>query len=967
MNDCSLVGVTADRPYIGLDFFSEKDASFFTEREEEVDACADMLLGMNVKFLVLQGTTGAGKSSFLRAGLIPKLKHQSAENIYYLGSEDCVIRCTSDPLLWIAEELSLSISTGQLTMDPSKNCLPTAELREKMPRKDLAGPILATLQAVCERLAGQLVIIIDQAEEVLTQSLDEVQQRDATDGFFYFLKEAYLRNIDFRLVLALRTEYYGRFRDAMHIDDSRLSARPRSGGIQPFLLCPIREHAALIRIIKAPTLSPAFSHDPFEFETAAADKIVKELTKYFPEGSVTPFLQVICKILYEDLPRHHRKITLKQYQKLGDLKGIADLYLKRGIQQVPGPSASDADRAKWLRFLACFTSKQAGGMVVSKIEPLHALKKSAMEQGLGGDIEAAAIKLCANPAPLLRGVPGDRPTHFSLKHDVLAVVLSRWEEDQASKASQLKAKQKKLRKLLGAGICASLAVGIVAGFIYVQNAQFRSLKNIVTDRLAYAANPPRSDYGHSLLISLHALKAIDDGPALYMFPRRELRETTLQQLRGTLLRTPKFFGEYWSADFDPHGRKLVALSGDGRTLSEVFLNSGTSTQQFPEISFLLPEIPAAELDTGLVASGFISGREKVVAVDNQLYRWGFLETTASPSIRLEPYRGGADLYTEYEVKNGALYIIEYFISGSNLDVFGTKLGSEEAADHLKAHLAHISKGTPPPHFSDALASQDFYAYLAPLTDAQDDARKDWRVRDLEGKHDISFQRNPSSDQAVIKNMRFGFIQGDRAAVLQRSEGKFEYVALGGGAEEAAPAKTVAQQVRGEEIIFANGHGPGDPKLTPTVSYTPWVASPIAAVRNGENFRLAWVTKDGIALADGVLHGKMRIRGSDAAAGTLLTGEPNASKLIFSEDGELLFMVQRQFHSRPAKVRVWDLSTEYASHIRKLPDDQLISLACGLLNRISKKLPGSDQATAIEGSQASRFDSAICSDKLTTVE
>jgi hypothetical protein len=91
-------------PYRGLDFYRETDALLFRERNRDVEECSAILLGFGVKILILQGSSGSGKSSFLRAGLIPHLKLGERRN-FFLSGGDGVIRCTSDPLPEIAGSL----------------------------------------------------------------------------------------------------------------------------------------------------------------------------------------------------------------------------------------------------------------------------------------------------------------------------------------------------------------------------------------------------------------------------------------------------------------------------------------------------------------------------------------------------------------------------------------------------------------------------------------------------------------------------------------------------------------------------------------------------------------------------------------------------------------------------------------------------------------------------------------------
>jgi hypothetical protein len=78
-------------------------------------------------------------------------------------------------------------------------------------REQLADAVLGAFVAVCPDLPGKLILVLDQAEEVLTRSRGGRIGDEASAAFFHFLEDIYLRNVDARLVVALRTEYYGRF------------------------------------------------------------------------------------------------------------------------------------------------------------------------------------------------------------------------------------------------------------------------------------------------------------------------------------------------------------------------------------------------------------------------------------------------------------------------------------------------------------------------------------------------------------------------------------------------------------------------------------------------------------------------------------------------------------------------------------------------------------------------------------
>ncbi|MBV8135321.1 MAG: hypothetical protein JO121_06725, partial [Deltaproteobacteria bacterium] len=265
MDTLPTAGRWPKHPYRGLDFYSESEARLFRERDAEIRECADILLGFGVKILLLQGSSGSGKSSFLRAGLIPYLGRGEPRN-FLLNGKDSVIRCTSDPLPGIARSLVDAFGSSESSLEPvrretgwdgevlveaavsSEVCRTLTEAISGS-REELANALASALLAICGELPGKLILVLDQAEEVLTRA----RSGGAGAAFFRFLEEIYLRNIDARLVVALRTEYYGRFRDELRISDDRLSNRPRSGGVEPYLLRPLREKSALFRIVEAPT------------------------------------------------------------------------------------------------------------------------------------------------------------------------------------------------------------------------------------------------------------------------------------------------------------------------------------------------------------------------------------------------------------------------------------------------------------------------------------------------------------------------------------------------------------------------------------------------------------------------------------------------------------------------------------------------------------------------------------------
>ena len=75
------------RPYRGLEPLDTQDAAVFFGRDAEILQGLDKLRGMrtagNEWLFVILGPSGSGKSSFLRAGLLPRLARNDRHFIYW--------------------------------------------------------------------------------------------------------------------------------------------------------------------------------------------------------------------------------------------------------------------------------------------------------------------------------------------------------------------------------------------------------------------------------------------------------------------------------------------------------------------------------------------------------------------------------------------------------------------------------------------------------------------------------------------------------------------------------------------------------------------------------------------------------------------------------------------------------------------------------------------------------------------
>jgi tetratricopeptide (TPR) repeat protein len=209
-------------PYPGLASFDESRRAVFFGRSLVIDQAIRRLREVEAPaneaarapFLLLIGASGSGKSSLLRAGLIPRVNMPGV-----LPEVDLWRRAITapglDPFLTLAESVLAPDALGpELSSGPFR-------AREIL-AKQLAGdpdaaiaPLRAALDAAAEARRGQghfetarparLFLAIDQAERLLVETPAELQPR------FAALIAAMCRHRVATVVIALRSDAYARF------------------------------------------------------------------------------------------------------------------------------------------------------------------------------------------------------------------------------------------------------------------------------------------------------------------------------------------------------------------------------------------------------------------------------------------------------------------------------------------------------------------------------------------------------------------------------------------------------------------------------------------------------------------------------------------------------------------------------------------------------------------------------------
>jgi WD40 repeat protein len=268
-------------PFRGLEAFLEVDAAYFTGRD---DAVADLIERIQdpkkPRLLAVVGASGSGKSSLVRAGLIPAIRQQ-------LPFWDTVtIRPGSSPVDELADRLQ-----ERLGVDASgtRNRLRT----ESQALDDIASELL---QGKPED--ARFVLVIDQFEEVFTLTSSEEQ-----DIFLQRLLTSILKpSGKLYVILTLRADFF-----------DRLSAVPELAKL-------VRDNLDIATEMTPDQLRRSIE-DPARkvgviYEEGLVETILEDVRAQ--PGSL-PLLQYALKELFER--KVGRRMTYEAYEQIGGVKG----------------------------------------------------------------------------------------------------------------------------------------------------------------------------------------------------------------------------------------------------------------------------------------------------------------------------------------------------------------------------------------------------------------------------------------------------------------------------------------------------------------------------------------------------------------------------------------------------------------------------------------------------------------------
>ena len=282
-------------PYRGLEIFDEAHSPFFFGREKFIDDLFDRLTQQRKKFVAVIGASGSGKSSVVRAGLVPKLRrrrppHETWDVAVFTPGERPWFRLAdalgplrfpdkSDTELDIEiDKLASALHSGELSLD--------SLLDRALQRQDKRH---------------RLLLVVDQFEELFT--LTPAQDR----GVFINRLVDSLAVEGLVLVPTLRADFYGQAIEAnRRLSDILGQEQVTLGRLTTEELSrAVVEPARLARL---------------EFDPGLPELLLRDAGN---EPGSLPLLQHALLELY--LQRQGNRLTSTAYQSIGGIrKAIAN-------------------------------------------------------------------------------------------------------------------------------------------------------------------------------------------------------------------------------------------------------------------------------------------------------------------------------------------------------------------------------------------------------------------------------------------------------------------------------------------------------------------------------------------------------------------------------------------------------------------------------------------------------------------
>jgi formylglycine-generating enzyme required for sulfatase activity len=314
-------------PYRGLRPLEADDAGIFFGRDAHIVQALDTLRGLRdgapPRLLVILGASGAGKSSFLRAGLVPRIaRDDSFLSLPVIRPERAVITGEAGFLHALEgafEEAGISMPRAELRTAINGGAITLKPLLQRL----VAGTALDT-NAGSKSKPPALILSIDQGEELFL-----AEGQDEAEPFLILLRDLLAEDLPAIIVIfTIRSDNYERLQlaqqlEGLHQETLSLSAMPKG---------------SFSEVIKGPARRLDGTARALRIEDSLVDALLADIQADGDGKDALPLLSFTLERLYAEY-QAGGNLKLSHYNSLGRIKGSIEAAVERAFK------ASDADPA----------------------------------------------------------------------------------------------------------------------------------------------------------------------------------------------------------------------------------------------------------------------------------------------------------------------------------------------------------------------------------------------------------------------------------------------------------------------------------------------------------------------------------------------------------------------------------------------------------------------------------------------
>jgi Flp pilus assembly protein TadD len=271
-----------NNPYRGLESYDEEHSHLFFGRNELIDKLYNKVVSN--KLTVVLGASGTGKSSLVKAGLLPRLRDSKKYSFEILEP----IRPEENPLTTLSN-LVKGLANGKSTDDFATNTKALANL----------------INDWCEtHPSTKLLLIIDQFEELVTLCHSKKERKQ----FEQLLAIALKHSKQIHIIITLRLDFETQFKNNGLNELWKKEAR--------FVVPPMTQDE-LREVIEKPALEKVLYFEPSNL----VDRLINEVVQMPGALPLLSFTLSELYLKYLEARRDNRALTETDYDTLGGVVG----------------------------------------------------------------------------------------------------------------------------------------------------------------------------------------------------------------------------------------------------------------------------------------------------------------------------------------------------------------------------------------------------------------------------------------------------------------------------------------------------------------------------------------------------------------------------------------------------------------------------------------------------------------------